>query len=670
MVAKLSPEAAGLARQVTLQALEGLDPKSTEAQSKLQAAQKTLASNHGIEISCDQLAVIGADLAPTPHSALVAEIQTRTGKPFAEVKANVGKGLGAALERLRSSADGLPTHLGEILSPISYHMVQGKRLKDAKLLWTNTDLLVESGIATPGQANNPDFKKLILDSFAFSIPRPGEDDHMFEDGPAKTFGADYQGGEGNWGTLGSGRAMSAGDWQIKGGGDTGLSLKTGSKIGGLDLTTGISEAILGEINRHELPSGGNRILALIATGTFSETADGRQIPRILAVRQDPLRPSKFMLGELDRVFDPDSERAKANIANVGKALQGPGATEEANTPEKVKEGASQYVERTAQQYATAYVKRLYHGATSPSNAQMDGGWLDYDLQTAQPGHGKINVLYSEAAFGENHALKKLNVEDFLHDIFDNTPGLEGTDVQPYLHKFDTVFQHTVQREMLTLTGAPESIARNLYDAQDDAGLGAMMKVVAQVPLDGNRRPINIDMDATGKQAMPERTSEHDLGAIMVALAKCKEKSSPTKLSQAITEHLPDPLLRARLVGAYSNFMRNVNKAAEAENIPVKGLHNLIVKGAQLKNEPMTGVYRPVLRENIGKAIESFVDSGDASHIAEMIDSTITGNRRTMPSQDPFQLVLNSRYDDDGQRVITVFDARKNAERTEIAHEDR
>lgn len=670
MVAKLSPEAASLARQVTLQALEGLDPKSTEAQSKLQAAQKTLAANHGIEISCAQLAVIGADLAPTPHSRLVAEIQKRTGKPFAAVQANVGKGLGAAIERLRSSADGLPTHLGEILSPISYHMVQGKRLKDAKLLWTNTDLLVESGIATPGQAHDPEFKKLLLDSFAFSIPRPGEDDHMFEDGPAKTFGADYQGGEGNWGTLGSGRAMSAGDWQIKGGGDTGLSLKSGSKIGGLDLTTGISEAILGEINRHELPSGGNRILALIATGTFSETADGRQIPRILAIRQDPLRPSKFMLGDMDRVFDPDGQRAKANITNVGKALHGPGATEEANTPEKVLEGAMQYTERTAEQYATAFVKRLYHGATSPSNAQLDGGWLDYDLQTAQPGHGKINVLYSEVAFGENHMIKKLTVEDFLLDIFDNTPGLEGTDIKPFLSRFDSAFDQALHREMLSLTGLPQELTRAVYESQDDAGLGVMMKLVAQVPLDGNRRPINIDMDATGQHAMPQRTSEHDLGAIMIALAKCKEKMSPSKLSSAISELLPDPFLRSRLVGAYSNFMRNVNKLAEAEGIPIKGLHNLIVKGAQLKNEPMTGVFRPILRENIGQAIESFVDSGDVSHIAEMIDSTITQNRRTMPSPDPFKLVLNSHYDDEGQRVITVFDARKNAERTEIAHEDR
>ncbi len=594
--------------------------------------------------------------------AIQRAITAATGLSLEHAQRNTQTGLAQAIEALRQSAEGKPALEGALLPSESYVELQAQKLKNAKLLWVNDALLQEMGIdLDPNAVENATFESAFLDIFAYSIPREGVDDPgRFDATKKKTFKADKYGGEAVWGTEGSGRAMAAGLWQIKGGGDTGLSKqKIGDKLGGMPMNQGVTEAIFAEVNHHELPFGTRgRMLALISTETHNTDEDGTKVPRVIAIRQDPIRPAHYMLGEYDRTVDPNKERVRAAVAMIDRALPlDPEQKAELSThAEIVKAGLDAYVERASEQYATAFVKRLYHGGTSPSNIQLDGGWLDYDSETAQPGYGKITTLYPEAPSREYHVIKTMNVQHFLEDVYAHTPGLEGTDASAALALWDRVMDKTITREFTKLAGFPPELVDQLAGTPKADALGEAIHQIATVPLGHNPRTIHVGTDMVGAKEMPERTSEYDISKILVALAATPNKK-PATLDRAIRKLLPDAELRGMLTCAYAEFYPGLQSLAHKDGVDASSLRRYTILASDRKNKPMDQVYRPNLKQNIETLIRSFSDSKDPKEIRSFIDDTVLSSRRTWP-EGRYQLVLEEKRDpESGGLVRNVFDAR-------------
>lgn len=144
------------------------------------------------------------------------------------------------------------------------------------------------------------------------------------------------------------------------------------------LTNGFKESIMSEVAANELASGANRVIALIATGTYVEI-DRQETPRVLVVREDSVRPAHFIHNdkagsEADRQFDTD--RVKAVIANLPYAL--PQSRKDLpNEPgPRLKAGLDEFADRLGKRYADAWSRRLHHGGESISNVLLDGGMID------------------------------------------------------------------------------------------------------------------------------------------------------------------------------------------------------------------------------------------------------------------------------------------------------
>ena len=185
----------------------------------------------------------------------------------------------------------------DALDPSSYEKVTARRLTKSRVLWVNFALLREMGIEVPPEGMTPAFEKKLLDALGYAIPQTSDDPTLFGS-ETKDFYADRYGGLGMNGNLGSGRAASAGQVQIKGIGRTPM---VGRKVedfghahGGASASEGVQEGDLGRDSHiARLPNGANRVLALLIDGNLhrSRRLEGAAIA--VVVRADPLRPAAF-----------------------------------------------------------------------------------------------------------------------------------------------------------------------------------------------------------------------------------------------------------------------------------------------------------------------------------------------------------------------------------------
>ena len=261
----------------------------------------------------------------------------------------------------------------------------------------NLAYLQEHGIHLPSKGLTPALKKQILNSLAYAVPSENSPRSAFDRKKTKIFYADRYGGFGiglNWG---SGRSASAGAFQLKGIGITPLLAANpghGHSNGAVSLDEGIREAVWGEVNQ-ELPFGGNRVIAIIDKGTKTTDKYGELQRDVLIVRECAIRPAHFLAAEAseaaaDKWPITEKERITYNSYLLVEALPHPvdGAPFE-STREAA--GLLEYTRRVARQYAAAVALKLFHGATSPSNIEFSGRFVDYGVQTALSGYGHVTV---------------------------------------------------------------------------------------------------------------------------------------------------------------------------------------------------------------------------------------------------------------------------------------
>ncbi|KZN67291.1 hypothetical protein [Pseudoalteromonas luteoviolacea] len=183
---------------------------------------------------------------------------------------------------------------------------------------------------------------------------------------------------------GGARAANYGNYQVKGVGLTPLAGEIkGSNYshGTVPLLEALVEAVYSEVLKNVLPVGVAGFHGVICTGSntafeFDEAREGelKATQGALFIREKCERPAHYLRAytfkvkpEYKDVVEPDLER----IRRVIKTL-----ADECGSPEGFLEFVAGFLQGCAEQFGFARVAGITHGAMTPSNILMDGGWID------------------------------------------------------------------------------------------------------------------------------------------------------------------------------------------------------------------------------------------------------------------------------------------------------
>ncbi|MBI3558558.1 MAG: hypothetical protein HY074_19995 [Deltaproteobacteria bacterium] len=554
---------------------------------------------------------------------------------------------------LQQLASGVPAYYERELPASSYVEVHTRRLAHARVVWVDFELLREMGVEVPVNGLTFEFEQQLLDAFAFAVPREQDEQGMFTS-EEKTYYADRYGGGGLDANFGSGRAGAAGKFQTKGLGRTSLvgeHADFNHAHGGASLAEATSEATWGQYNQKRLPFGGNRVALLIDTGTYTEWEDGGREPRALIVRQDPLRPAHFgeVLGSKGRLSASDPERTRAAVARFERALPQPAGATAATRLERINLGLKEYVRRIAQQYSTAYAMRIYHGATSPSNMEVTGRFIDYGTQTTQPGYGPVQTLSDNDPFGKTEEFKAWLIRDFLLSVrkYADAEVLEGllSDEKLFEH-FDAEYESHLRQELAALAGMPPELASALKSRPSAQRFRDIFKQVAEAGTSVAGVPSVIDID----KRMPEQTGVYRVPEILTRLAR----------GEPIENELSDAALREHFLAAYTVLMQEALALARADGVSENAFRRYVAHSAALRNRVEAEFFRPSMRWESAELVKRYKATGRRELIWDAIDEQINVGDLHLDDPRSYQLVLDEKLNRiTGESYRHVFDAREN-----------
>ncbi|HCM41294.1 MAG: hypothetical protein A2Z97_04310 [Bdellovibrionales bacterium GWB1_52_6] len=558
--------------------------------------------------------------------------------------------LAAPIETLSA---GPPKLLGLAIAPEGYVKVKAKQLANAKVLWLNYDLLREAGIDIPAEGLVPEFEKEILNAFAWGVPGPNDSPATYTS-KEKTFYADRYGGRGIGYNFGSGRAASAGKIQIKGIGVTplvGHGQGYDHAHGRASLEESIREVIWGEMS-NDLPHGANRVIAVIDPGTYTVWKDGGRERNALIIREDPIRPAHYMRAPngSGTLIRSDRSRTAASAKLIINVLPVPPELSGASAEKKLVAGLHEYSDRVAEQYASAFVKRVYHGTASQSNFEVTGKFLDFGTMTAQPGYGQIRILNSVEGAGQTVEIQNELIRNFVASLRDHLPeGLQNAipSSESLTARFQKVYDARISELFLELTGAPANLVKKLGSTDEASRLAELIKRAA---LQG-AKPVNVD------KVMPVSTTTYDMKKVMTELVD-QNPMDKQSLSASLSRTLPDFTNSTEFADAYHEFMKMVLIEAQKDGIPPQSLMNYASEKAHLVNLETPALYRPDLQAKDTTLIDEYLKTGDRSTIWNYIDSTIANSRRGYRSPDPYKFTVHEAKEPiSGSINRYIYDAR-------------
>ncbi len=513
-------------------------------------------------------------------------------------------------------AKGSPTTLGTALGSKTYVKVTARRLTGARLVWVNLELLRERGVPIPPEGLTPQLEQAILKAFAFGIPGKDEPESAF--GPEeKIFFADRYGGSGVGDNFGSGRAASSGEIQIKGIGKTPLVANQGDdhSNGFAPLEEAVREAIWGEINR-DLPHGSNRVIAVIDRGTTTRLPNGTHQCNTLIVRENAVRPAHFLanFNTRGRYGKSDPARLNQNAKLLEEALPVPAQYKGDSRKTRISAGLFEFATRVAQQYAAAFARMFYHGATSPSNIELSGKFLDFGTQTALPGYPRLRIIDNEAPSGSIAEVRKELITGFLRNLkADMPPDVARTlpTGKEFAAHFDTAYAEARTNEFSLLAGAPPELAQLLAPTLSAQNLA---KVLEEVAVHGAKQ-------VKGRYQVPEQLNTYDLGAILNSLAAAKTNDRKS-LSQALETEFPqksNPELHELLLTSYQNYMAKLYALGWNSGFETASLKALIRANTKTRNARHPELYRWKMMDLNFELIHEYEITHDPSAIRASID---------------------------------------------------
>ncbi len=533
------------------------------------------------------------------------------------------------------------------LPPTSYAEVNTQKVKNAKVVWMNYQMLRELGYEI-----NASTEKTLLDQFAFIVPKPAM--APFLEGETKSFFADRYGSVGINGNLGSGRAASLGGFQVKGIGATPLVGPQADAVhssGTLSLQEAMKEAVWSSVLSEEMPYGANKVLAVILVDDGQNTEDPA---RALLIREDPLRPAHFLTNFEARRLTPEEEAKRSqNALHKMRSLWNKELQLDPST--SLRQTFLTYTERLADQYAFLFANRLFHGATTPSNIMLNAGFLDFGTQTSLEGYqavmgadllpsGDIDVVYKyilTPVLEDIRSSLSLNEQKQLPDL---------AEVQKLLH---ARFMERRTVEMLKLTGAPAVIAENLASTPAGKNLFAAMQAIYE-----NDRKI---IYKKTKKIPPRATFLFKLNEILM-IAGSDPFASREQLAQKLKPYLTPEYLE-QFTNAYEEFMKNSVRAGSANAIKKESLKKFIANQSSLLNVDRKDLYASKYNR-----VRDFLLAGkinrsasDAQYLLDrMSDQNILLDRNL-----PALATTVERWSDHqmGEAIISLYDASDDSYKT-------
>ena len=512
------------------------------------------------------------------------------------------------LSEISKLSAGAPTILGRKLGPNSYITVEAQKLNRARVVWVNWDYLRKAGYEVADEQMTPEIERAMLDAFAWGVRAPGEPASAFSETEKKIFYADRYGGDGLAGNMGSGRAASAGDIQIKGIGKTDLVTTIGPSHsnGTAEMQEAIREALYGEVGQ-VLPYGANRVIAIIDRGTQTKFESGYVQQNALIIREDSLRSAHYMKNLWGRgpLMASENIRTQEALKYFLRGFPVPANLKQASAPEKIRGALLAYADRIANAYAAAFTLKIYHGATSVSNIEASGRFIDYGTLTTLPDYGKTKIIEINDPNGEITEFKEILMLEFLRNVRDNLPKNLATRVptdDEMTTAFENAYNEHLHHHFLRLTGLSEAEISRLEKTPESYRLTEFMLRVAT---DGAKTIMDPHDSAS--------LTQYNLNRIIVKFVQANSLN-PEKLMESIRNEMRGPgsiNLRRDLISSYISLMAQTNEN-RAE----------MLARAQDINAQRTSAYRWDMYGKADSLTAAYIKSQDPKEISNGMNQLI------------------------------------------------
>jgi hypothetical protein len=444
-------------------------------------------------------------------------------------------------------------------------------------------------------------------------------------------------------------------YRNKGGGRTGRVNPKSEKShssGAMTMREALKEAVPSNLLFFEAPFGSHRTLAIIGTGTIATANEEEFGARAIVTQEDPLRWGHFVLNdtaaELGGQYQAeDIARVKAALKNIVQALPKPRGLDVRGMSEQelFVVGQLEAIDRQAIQHGYLWAHRMFHGATSPSNAALDGRLLDFGTFTFLDGYQKAIALHDDGHSGD--------LEVFRRDLIEPTQATWRKYLPAHLLPFllsekdwyarlRKTFDETRRDEMVRLAGAMDTLFPQFKNYAQSRALGDALIKIAET---GNDRIISV----WGNDGALYGTGTYDMAKLFVVLAQ-GDLFNAEKMDASLRVIIADDPLRADLLQKYRAAFLLQRNLALAAGITSEAEHNFRLAAAEFRNKPRTSLFR-------SDAYEELLTQGLANP-QKYIDDQIRASRREFRDAEPFTLVTGER-ETNGRRVRTIFDARTN-----------
>ncbi len=550
----------------------------------------------------------------------------------------------------------------DILVPENFVSFEVRALENARTLYVNNRIVEEMGIDLSA-INNEALRKEVVKAFGWissqTSPQPGAETRIAY--------ADFYGGEGMGHHHGSARAGIMGQVQIKGIGTTPLHKGNhgGKHDGRAGFHEAIKEVIWGNLLNNELPFGANRVVALVDTGLKKQNGE----PHVLIVREDPLRAGHFVI----RTYHPDSAdkaRVLGNLINLPKAIPGVRSpntifsqyfTE--STSSQFKELAltvEEWLDRLSQQIARNYVRKMFHGATSESNININGEFIDYGTASTNSGYGKISFLSHIESFGEFSEVNSLWGEGLTKRFF---LGLSRKQINrattislnKILRKiWDKKFQEAMSKEFLLILGFPKGKLKAI--SQTDEALALTKKLLLLTQKSSIQRVIDIQNNPT-----PENSSKIDFQRFFISLANSSER--PDKLNRfLLNQNHISPRDAEEIKALFNPLFERAKEDLKALGVPEDQVSKHFKARAEWFNRNLPELYINNLKTFTTNLFRSFEQGTSIETLQRKVDELIARNTKEINKIPDFLAPKSLELQGDSL-ILKAFNAKTNEEQT-------
>jgi hypothetical protein len=516
---------------------------------------------------------------------------------------------------------------GEILSGKNYEDFNVVALDNPKSIFVNRSVIEGLGVDTSHMSEDE-----LNDAASKSFGWVSEQMLPAESRDMAVAQADYYGGTGMGYHKGSARAGIMGKVQIKGIGIT--PLYSGSHGGKHDGKAGFHEAIKevvwGNLLDNELTYGANKVVALVDTGL--KKSDGES--HVLIVRENPIRAGHFVR----RTYGSDSAddlRVSDNLTQLERAVGDAHENDHLfdqylkdSAPEKFKSAArasEAWLNKVSKQVARTYVRRMFHGATSESNININGEFIDYGTASTNSGYGRISFLSHVEPFGEFDEVKKLWGPGIAIRFFKNVGTIDRLwFVSGRLNGIlDEIwmksFSRSLTEEFLMVLGVPKGSVNTIKAMPEAQDLARRLFYLTKKSSTSSF----IDIQ---NGTMPENTSQIDFPKLFNLLAASADE--PAELDQFLRSQLYISEDEAGLLKEqFAKVYQGVRSDLEKKGIDPGQTSKVMKLNATWLNRDLPELYINNFRSFTGELAEEYKSGKPMGEIVQKIRSLIARNTK-------------------------------------------